>query len=134
MEEVNKHANFWQLPNHAINPPMPFHVSPPGTQRSPLFAGKSLESGVFLKSFPPPVIRKNIFDRKIWRVSRLQRFFVRGGRERKRKRREFPPSPLMKRFVRGATDARQEEGIRDNFDERERLKLGNERSSGGQPV
>lgn len=100
----------------------------------PLFAGKSLESGVFLKSFPPPVIRKNIFDRKIWRVSRLQRFFVRGGRERKRKRREFPPSPLMKRFVRGATDARQEEGIRDNFDERERLKLGNERSSGGQPV
>lgn len=63
--------------------------------------------------------------------SRLQRFFL-GGRERERER--VSSLPVNEAVRRGETDARQEDGIRDNFDERERLKLGNERSSGGQPV
>lgn len=33
MEEVNKHANFWQLPNRAINPPMQLLAPPPGPSR-----------------------------------------------------------------------------------------------------
>lgn len=54
------------------------------------------------------------------------------GGERERER--VSSLPVNEAVRRGETDARQEDGIRDNFDERERLKLGNERSSGGQPV